>query len=299
MKYMKQICVIVLLIVSISIENTQQSNPYKVLDVKAYDSFKTIKEKFEQIKYQYKSNKDKHGAKEKFLKAREAFDTIKKKRGLTDKDNDDNVVIKLVAEVVGYILLLYIVTRLQLLWMSGLAFAIMFLSYFSIWSYIFFLVCDMFFDEYFDDDGYIKILVCIFFPSVFLGMIEGLFGKKVVRFITCKKKKEKKNKKEKESKTKKEEDKEKTEDIDGKVNEQANDAAMDEPKNPNKEEKTDKKEEKSDSESGSGSDSDSSDSEDNKDKKINDSKETKPKDSNENSDKQNQNQEEPKKLKED
>ena len=49
-------------------------------------------------------------------------------------------------EIVGYILLLYIVTRLQLLWMSGLAFAIMFLSYFSIWSYIFFLICDMFFD---------------------------------------------------------------------------------------------------------------------------------------------------------
>lgn len=151
---MKFLFVFVVLNVSV-LTCSKAANPWKILDVTAYSSFKDITQKYnELVKI---AGKDK----EQISALRSAYEKIKEKRGIT-KNVDDNYPIKMIVDILSLLILLYILLRLQFNFMIGLTIVLRLFASFSLWSITLFHVYDMFIDDFIEDDtGAIKFLFSV------------------------------------------------------------------------------------------------------------------------------------------
>jgi hypothetical protein len=164
--------ILIYILLSLIIKSSSRKNPYRVLEVPAYSSFQEIKANYRRLskKYHPDRNKD-NSAKERLLDINEAYEYLKKKRGVDDSfEEDDSYFKHLLTESIGIIIGIYIFNRIQILILKALTWVLeRIASFFLIFFSIFYLI-DRFISHLFEDEVIqwivsliISLFICVMF----------------------------------------------------------------------------------------------------------------------------------------
>ena len=156
---------------------TNSLNPYKVLNLPSYSTWKQIKDRYKE--YAKKYHPDKHKSdpnyeqyKVKFRDISEAYEILKEKRKVNDNTEDDSHFESLIIETVALVLGIILYSKLQILFFKFITWVLESISTLVVILVCCFHISDRFFDHHFEDDNY-KIGFCLIF-SVILVIIKRL-----------------------------------------------------------------------------------------------------------------------------
>lgn len=174
-----------LLYILFQINYTISINPYKVIGVPSYASFKEIKKEYKSkvLKYHPDKIKDKSNSdlnnklKEEIINLNNAFEEIKRARNLTDSDEDDNYLLSLISESVMIIIAIFIYSKIQLFVLRIIVWLLETVSTYIVWLITFFHVLDRYFQHYFEDETSILVVSAVL-ASILYFLYYYIFGNK-------------------------------------------------------------------------------------------------------------------------
>jgi hypothetical protein len=146
------------IIAIIMIFQVASKNPYRVLNVPAYATFKEIKSSYRKLSLlhhpdKHRNDKNADEIKRKMIEINEAYETIKEKRSVKDSDEDDNYLQSLIVESIIIIIAIILYYQLQLLVFRMIVWILDVCSYFIIWTITIFHITDRFFSHHFEDEN--------------------------------------------------------------------------------------------------------------------------------------------------
>jgi hypothetical protein len=171
-----------LIIAIIIIFQITSKNPYRILNVPAYATFKEIKSSYRKLSLlhhpdKHRNDKNADEIKRKMIEINEAYDTIKEKRSLNDADEDDNYLLSLIVESFFIIIAIIIYYKLQLIVFKFLVWILEVSSYFIIWTFTIFHLTDRFFSHHFEDESN-QYIVCFILSVIVSVFFSWLYPKK-------------------------------------------------------------------------------------------------------------------------
>ena len=181
---MKTQYLIFLIITFIVVIQVATKNPYRVLNVPAYATFKEIKSSYRKLSLMYHPDKHRNfknsdEVKRKMIEINEAYEAVKEKRSVDDTDEDDNHLQSLIMESIAIIIVIIVFYKVQLLFFKFLIWILEVCSYFVIWTFTIFHVIDRFFSHHFEEENN-QYAVCLV-TSIFITMLfSWMFPKKKI-----------------------------------------------------------------------------------------------------------------------
>lgn len=176
--------ILITLLLAINFSVTITINPYKVLHLPSYCTFKQIKERYKEYAKKYhpdrhRSSKDYESIQKKFREINEAYEMLKTQRKTKDEDEDDNHIITLLIESVFIVVGIIIYSIIQSYILAALIWVVEAITSILVVIISVFHICDRFLGHYFDEEE-IKIGFVLIVSVVILILKKFYFGKKKV-----------------------------------------------------------------------------------------------------------------------
>ena len=167
---------LLLFLVSFSFFNTK--NPYKVLGLPCWSTFKEIKDRYKDLAKKY--HPDKHAGspnydkiKVQFRDINQAYETLKEKRKIGEHDEDDNHLFTLILESIAVIILLFVYAYIQNWFLRTLVWILESVTGFGVIFTSVFHVVDKFFDHHIEEEE--NKIIIIFVISIAIAVYKRYF----------------------------------------------------------------------------------------------------------------------------
>lgn len=167
-----KILILIFILLSLILTTSSKKNPYRVLEVPAYSSFQQIKTSYRRLSKKYHPDKNKdENAKEILLEINEAYENLKKTRGIDDSNEDEEFyLINLITESFGIIIGIYIFKVVQIRILKAITWLLENIASFFLVFFSVFYMIDRFLSHLFVDEVYqwlISFIISLFISIYF------------------------------------------------------------------------------------------------------------------------------------